>query len=333
MNLNTIRLLFFLLLSGCAEEYLSEHKSLTPTPEAESHYHVPDAPAESDEQPLDEPTIEPPIPYPLVFLHGMAGFIELGPLEYWADIINTLNAQGHDAYPLAVEPFATMAIRAQNAAQQIDEILENTGAQKVHLLGHSQGGLDGRYIISTLGYADRVASLTTIASPHQGVSTIDAALGLLPDFTEEAIAAIFDAIAETVTDYDSDLLGQLEDISVAHMQNTFNPNNPDAPNVAYYSIGGRTQASPNVDTSVTDVINPLFLGTFLIGTLLEGENDGLVSITSAQWGTYLGTAPADHLDEIGMFPATPVIAFEYLTFYSQLADFLANQGPPPVLPQ
>ncbi|MDP7037704.1 MAG: triacylglycerol lipase [Myxococcota bacterium] len=332
MNFGTIRLLFSLLLAGCAQEHLAERGPLPPTPEAQNES-LPDAPSAPNGAPWVEPALESPIPYPFVFLHGMAGFIELGPLEYWADIINLLNTQGHDAYPLAVEPFATMAIRAQNAAQQIDEILESTGAQKVHLLGHSQGGLDGRYIISTLGYADQVASLTTIASPHQGVSTIDAALGLLPDFTEEAIAAIFDAIAETITDYDSDLLAQLEDMSVEHVQNTFNPNNPDAPNVQYYSIGGRTQASPNVDTSITDVINPLFIGTFLLGTVLEGENDGLVSITSAQWGTYLGTAPADHLDEIGMFPATPVVAFDYLTFYSQLANFLANQGPPPVLPQ
>ena len=287
----------------------------------------------SEEDPSTATAVDNTIAPPFIFLHGMAGFIELGPIDYWGDIIDTVRAAGHEAYPLEVQPFAAIAERAETAAKQIDEILLSTAAPKVHLIGHSQGGLDGRYIISSLGYGDRVASLTTIGSPHRGVKTIDAALGFLPDFAEEAIASLFNTGADLLTDYESDLLAQLQDMSVQYMENTFNPNNPDHAGVQYYSVGGRTQASPVVDFSTTDVVNPLFLSTYFLGKQLEGENDGLVSVESSRWGTYLGTASADHLDEIGKSPASPILAFDHLTFYVELVTFLANGGPPPTLPE
>ena len=36
---------------------------------------------------------------------------------------------------------------------------------------------------------------------------------------------------------------------------------------------------------------------------LEGPNDGLVSVRSATWGTFMGTERADHLECIGWSPA------------------------------
>ena len=35
------------------------------------------------------------------------------------------------------------------------------------------GGLDARYLISRLGMADRVLSLTTLGTPHRGTSFAD----------------------------------------------------------------------------------------------------------------------------------------------------------------
>ena len=61
---------------------------------------------------------------PIVLLHGMAGFVNLGPLEYWWGIIEALDAQGFAAYPLEVDPFQTMSQRGFQAAAQIDAILE-----------------------------------------------------------------------------------------------------------------------------------------------------------------------------------------------------------------
>ena len=39
------------------------------------------------------------------------------------------------------------------------------GCEKVNIIAHSKGGLDSRYMITHLGLADKVASLTTVATP------------------------------------------------------------------------------------------------------------------------------------------------------------------------
>lgn len=67
----------------------------------------------------------------------------------------------------------------------------------------------------------------------------------------------------------------------------------------------------------------------------EGPNDGLVSVSSAQWGTYLGTlTDVNHLDLVGWInPARfkwaelrgKAIKFKAATFYLGAADLLARE--------
>ncbi|KAJ2327118.1 hypothetical protein GGI00_004551, partial [Coemansia sp. RSA 2681] len=70
----------------------------------------------------------------------------------------------------------------------------------------------------------------------------------------------------------------------------FNPATPNAPNVDYLSIGAHMDP-----TAVSDKINPLIIPHDIIYRR-EGPNDGFVSLTSAQWGHYLGSVCADHFD-------------------------------------
>jgi triacylglycerol lipase len=50
----------------------------------------------------------------------------------------------------------------------VDQVLARTGAAKVDLVGHSQGGIVSRYYIKFLGGADKVDSLVSLAAPHYG---------------------------------------------------------------------------------------------------------------------------------------------------------------------
>ena len=45
-------------------------------------------------------------------------------------------------------------------------------------------------------------------------------------------------------------------------------------------------------------------------------NDGLVTVESARWGTFMGSIPADHLDQVG-FPVlrSARTGFDFHTFY------------------
>src|SRR6185295_14036690 len=47
----------------------------------------------------------------------------------------------------------------------------STGAGKVNLIGHSEGGLDARYVLAVR--PDLIASLTTVATPHLGADLAD----------------------------------------------------------------------------------------------------------------------------------------------------------------
>ena len=54
---------------------------------------------------------------------------------------------------------------------RIDEILRETGAQKVNLFGHSQGSLTARYAAAKR--PDLVASVTSVAGPNHGSELAD----------------------------------------------------------------------------------------------------------------------------------------------------------------
>ncbi len=52
-------------------------------------------------------------------------------------------------------------------AEHLERICEQTGHERVHLVGHSLGGIVARHL-AQCGSPDRVASLTTLGSPHGG---------------------------------------------------------------------------------------------------------------------------------------------------------------------
>ena len=108
--------------------------------------------------------------YPIVLAHGFMG----SPTNFWAflNVEQALEGDGHVVYAGAVPPFHAPSVRAERLAEQVDEVLAETGAQKVNIIAHSMGGVDSRYLISTLGYGDRVASLTTISSWSPAIASV-----------------------------------------------------------------------------------------------------------------------------------------------------------------
>jgi triacylglycerol lipase len=50
----------------------------------------------------------------------------------------------------------------------VEEVCDETGHDQVHVIGHSMGGLIGRYLVQRLGGDQRVHTLVTLGTPHQG---------------------------------------------------------------------------------------------------------------------------------------------------------------------
>src|SRR5437660_527450 len=73
---------------------------------------------------------------PIVMMHGMAGFTTLGAWDYFYGVKDAVTADGYEIYFTKVDPFQSIEVRAQEAAAQIDVILAQTGAARVHLIAH-----------------------------------------------------------------------------------------------------------------------------------------------------------------------------------------------------
>jgi hypothetical protein len=57
---------------------------------------------------------------------------------------------------------------ARRLAVTIEGICEQTGYERIHVVGHSMGGLVARYYVQRLGGDARVHTLVTLGTPHQG---------------------------------------------------------------------------------------------------------------------------------------------------------------------
>ncbi len=263
-----------------------------------------------------------PEPYPIVLHHGFSGWKEanLAELNYFYGVAEHLNEHGENQmFETVVEPYHGTEQRAAQLAVQIDDILLETRAEKVNIIAHSQGGLDTRYLISTLGYGDRVATLTTISTPHRGTRVADAALKIVPDWTDWLIDGAADILGDWILDVDSDsdMRASLESLSEEHVKKSFNPANPNDPRVAYFSYAGRSNdmvadeecaggwyGNPEEIDHIDTLLIPTaqYLKKPGEGVTCPDDtcaNDGMVTVQSARWGTFMGCIPADHFDEVG----------------------------------
>ncbi|MCX6109622.1 MAG: triacylglycerol lipase [Proteobacteria bacterium] len=271
--------------------------------------------------------------YPVVLQHGFLGFDKIVFFDYFYGVPDKLRAEGYKVYTPKVAAINSIAVRAQELASQIDQLLQETGAAKVNIIGHSMGGLDARYLVSTLGYGDRVASISSISTPHQGThlaDTVLAALGMHNPL-EEAMAAMMGVSGDATTvdnpkyrNFGSiDLRASMYSLSSGYMNKHFNPENPDDDRVFYQSWSG--------EVSFQDMVNPDWLSEFLHVThdylaLSEGPSDGIVSVQSARYGHDNGTFKAHHLDEIGQLFGHQAYNFSYQQFYSDMVAGLAKRG-------
>ncbi len=115
-------------------------------------------------------------PNPVILVHGtMANqhnnWNALSPLLYNNGYcVFTLNYGGP---PLlgTVYGLGPIAESAQELAAFVDKVLQSTGAKKVDLVGHSQGGMMPHYYIKNLGGAAKVNHLVALA-PSNGGTTL-----------------------------------------------------------------------------------------------------------------------------------------------------------------
>lgn len=224
------------------------------------------------------PSRLPRLRAPIVLVHGLFGFdsLRLGPwliAHYFQGIPEALRAAGNRVLVAALSPTGSIADRAR----QLKELLDRESPHgPVHLIAHSMGGLDSRYLISHLGMAPRVLTLTTLGTPHRGTTFADWGIRRLErllrplfDFANLPVQAFFDLTVARCTE--------------------FNRRTPDAPGVRYFSVAG---------DFLLHWLMPEWQIPARILTRHEGPNDGVVSVASATWGEDCAIWDGDHLNLI-----------------------------------
>lgn len=269
--------------------------------------------------------------YPIVMMHGAAGTdTYLGILDYWFGIEQPMADAGFDVQIHSVAALAGVEARGEEWATIIDNVLLTSDARKVNLLGHSQGGLDARYVVSGLGYGDRVASLTTVATPHRGTVAADLAAGVigLGPFDGAVLDAFASALIGIVGLQGDELTQQMQDLTRSGAAE-FNAAYPDDPAVAYRSWAGRSCRLLDLFCqwdNEGEIVTPALAATYELTVWNEGPNDGLVSVSSARWGDYQGALPADHMDEVGQIIDLFDGPFDHAEFYLSEAETLRLLG-------
>lgn len=273
------------------------------------------------------------------------GLIEL---DYWYGIKEALEKLGSTVFIAKVPAFGDIKSRAVSLDKFINKeckslrqneskssiyndlnhdptTFENKNEPiKVNLISHSMGGLDSRYLISKIYKENenyKVASLTTISTPHHGSECADFIVDLIGN----------NQILKNVCPQ------SIFDLTTSNMKK-FNQSVKDDPNVQYFSFGAR--------------FNPRWYNLFSLTWLVMKyeikkdkarelrrliDNDGLVSVESSKWGQYIGTLDeVDHLDLINwtnkarstfdkvMFAQDPT--FNPIALYLDIADKLAEKG-------
>lgn len=263
--------------------------------------------------------------FPIVLAHGWTGWDNIGPLEYFFQVPGHLGDHGYPVYVSQVDKYNSSIVRSGQLAEQVDEVLSAWRARKVNLVGHSQGGIDSRAVVSTHGYGNRVSALVTIGSPHQGTYVTDLALGLVPGGVDQALFFLFNFLGAVTADEQADAEASFYSLSEEYMQEVFNPENPDDPRVTYISYTGETCAAEDFlvpGNDCNDLVDPLILVGYEILKVARGKNDGLVPYESAKWGDFRGTMIADHIDEVGQVLGVTDFDFDHKQWYLDLAHDL-----------
>jgi len=104
-------------------------------------------------------------PNPVLIVGGT-----LSPEFALATLACRLRKDGFTVFTMALtgRGFGDIAVSARSVAERVDAIRAETGAAKVDLIGHSQGGLENRYYLKFLGGGDGVGTYVSLGTPQYG---------------------------------------------------------------------------------------------------------------------------------------------------------------------
>ncbi len=136
--------------------------------------------------------------YPIMLVHGLFGFDNIGPVEYFYGVPGDLRAGGATVILAQVSAANSTEERGKQLALQIKQALVTYKATKINLIGHSHGSPTMRYVAHY--YPELIASVTSVDGVNKGTVIADVLIGVAP-------ASVINAIGNGLSNFISWISG------------------------------------------------------------------------------------------------------------------------------
>jgi len=238
----------------------------------------------------------------IALVHGILGFDDTqglagGLVKYWGGMDTYLRSQGAKVTTPGSSPLNSIQKRSELTRDALIPWMAANGCTKVHLIGHSQGGLVVRYMASNsaLGFNTsankRVATVSTVDAVHKGAPLADIVLGVIPSWLQpfaNTALGLFSQLFYGAKPMDVIAMGKSLAVSTV---NSFNAATPNFTGLKYYSYGNKMAWADPIQHVLMAPTYPItWAGGLFYG--LGSANDGVVPLESQKWGNYKGEASA-----------------------------------------
>ena len=251
--------------------------------------------------------------YPVVLVHGIIAHDRGRVVFFWGRIPKILGKSGVQVFFGNTDAWGSYESNAAILKTTIEKILRETNSEKVNIIAHSKGGIDSRYLIWKYDFGDKVASLTTISTPHHGAEIADMLYkqDIIHSNIMKRTLRIF---GETSGDINPDMYNVNFQLTTERMRE-FNEKVIRDDRVYYQSM--YTVMNNPFDDS-------MFFSSYRYIKNISGDNDGVVSEYSARWGDNVikigsGISHAEILDIKGIKISRIDIPDIYLNIVRDLA--------------
>lgn len=264
---------------------------------------------------------EPPR-YPVLLVHGIIERTDIIYPNSSKPIAEYLNRKGVKTYIADLDALGSIETNGKVLSEIIINLCRENKIDKLNIIAFSKGGLDSRRAAHEPDTAALVASITTVSTPHRGTPAADF-FSTFPLTSNRYMESFMNTVAGMAGDKQQDFIETVKQLGVDEMT-LFNKKYPDVPGIEYYSFSALMKSDDYhfAFSILREYIN-----------YHKGDNDGLIPVSSARWGNYLGTANAfmnyegslNHPDLVGL-DIYPENDFDYLQFYFKITQLLSAEG-------
>jgi len=253
--------------------------------------------------------------YPIILAHGL--FMKPRFFRVFKYIQNNLSKAGYQVYIADTDGVGDIENNTFQLKAQIEAILEKENADKINIIAHSKGGLESLYMIEKMDFGSRIASLTTICTPHRG-SEVATWMNNLPPFILSIFVFFCNSFYKILGDKKPDLRLALKQLDA---NGSFNESALSIPAGIYCQSYSSSMKNAAAD--------PVLSISYIISFRHEKDySDGMVSRKSARFAEYKGDCIEDSIshNEIICYLTRRSKKAKVVDFYVRLCDDLAKRG-------